>query len=1116
MDHINKFLNYYLNQKLKLETINFILSFLIFVCFSSILLILIEKSAYLDPLIKNKIFLNIIFIIFSSILFIIIKIIIHKFNINGNSHNNELAKELSNKIKLKDSIINALQIFTSNQNNKYSDLIDKAVLDVEKKLNYDELKSLFPNNYNHKIWILFLIIFIFFFILNINPNLMNASTRLININSDYVKPLPFSLIIEPKNKSLYTGDKLDLKIIVNGEIPDELDLFWESNNQIYQKKISEVNDVFSFSFNSITTNTNFWAEYKSKYFIPFKNYQINSDTILIIPKKRPKLKKLDIIIEPPSYTNIKNFKHQNNLTIINALKGSIITIKGESDEILNSAILKFNNSIMNMDLNGKKILKSFQVDSLNEFNILLKDYNDNINSKLKYQVKPVYDMVPIINIDKPTKSLKIDESMSVNISAQLADDFGLDKVILEYYIIKPYSFQNDTIIYSSDIIKYDNQTNQHFKFKWDISKINIGPGDEIIFWLRVFDNNNFDGPGIAKSQNMSAYYPSLDELFMEVQNEQDNFFESFENMDVSMEKLKNKYEEISNEILKEQLGWDQQESSNEMIGELEKIENKINELENTIEKIEQINDKNNLVNESLGDKIESLRKMFEEIITPELMKALEELQKSMDENDLKDSLEQLNNFEFEMSDLENQLDRMMKLFEQIITEQKFEEIIKRIDEMKNIQNDMTNNIEQKKEFEIDAIENNQIQNFDELIKNIKEASELTKESNTNISNKLNELINSNLSKKLNNDFKEIKNNNFDDKKTSSKKIEGNLLTIESKLDEIIDEYNNNSKIEILVMYTRVIKNLIDLSYNQEELYNLSKAIKYKNNPMVKDLTVNQNLILEQYKTLFLQITDLSNKSFYIKPEISKSFGQIFKYLVNSISNLEQGQIKDAKISKINVLNHMNESVILLLTSMDEMQASSTPSGYEQYMEALSELGQAQQSMNKGMQSMLPLPMGQQGQNGLMQSLLNQQKELMAKLQQLMDENSSQPGGKEGQGELGKALDDMNDIINDLQNNILNEETYEKGTSVYNKLLNHQKANKEKGMDDLWKTDKYDNENLKKNNLDKLTKNKDIEIKKLYESLNILNQNQDISPENKNIVKEYIKILIDEKIESNED
>ena len=1116
MNQINKFLNYYLNQKLKLETINFVLIFLIFLCSSCMMLIFIEKSAYFDSFFKNRLFFNTIFVIVSSILFIIIKIIIHKFNVNGNSHKNELAKELSNKIKSKDSIINVLQIFSSNNNNKYSDLIDKAVADVENKLNFDELKGLFPNNYNNKILILFLLIITFFSILNMNLGLMNAYKRLINKNAEYDKPLPFSLIVESNKESLYAGDKFDLKIIVKGESPDKLDLFWEKDNQIFKKQINKLNDIFTFSTSSIISNTNFWAEYKSNYLIPFNNYQINSDTILIIPKTRPKLKNLDIIIEPPLYTNIKNFKHQNNLTTINALRGSNIKIKGESDKSLSSAILKFKNTIINMDVNDKKIYKSFQVDSLCEFNILLTDNENNMSSKLKYIIDPFIDIPPMIIIDKPTKTLKIDESMSVNISAQLADDFGLDNVILEYYVVKPYSIENDTTIHTIDIIKYDNQINQYFKYNWDLSNINIGPGDEIAFWIKVFDNNNIDGPGVSKSKIMYAYYPSLDELFMDVQNEQNNFFESFENMDESMEKLKNKYEKISNEVLKEQLGWNQQENSNEMIGELEKIENKINELENTIEQIEQINDKNNLINESLGDKIESLRKMFEDIITPEIMKALEDLQKSIDKNDFKESLEQLNNFEFEMSDLENQLDRMMKLFEQIIIEQKFEEIMKRIDEIKNIQNDMANKIDQKEDIEIDIIENNQIQNFDELIKNIKEASDLTKKSNADISNNLNELINSNLSKNLNNNFKEIKNNNVNDKKMTSKNIENNLLTMESELEEIINEYNNNSKIQILVMYTRVIKNLIDLSYKQEELCNLSKTIKYKSNPIFKGLTINQNLILEQYKTLFLQITELSNKSFYIKPEVSKSFGQIFKYLVKSISNLEQGQIKEAKISKKNVLNHINESVILLLISMDEMQASSTPSGYEQYMEALSELGEAQQSMNQGMQSMLPLPMGQQGQNGLMQSLLNQQKELMDKLQQLMDENGSKPGGKEGQGDLGKALDDMNDIINDLQNNILNEETYEKGESVYNKLLNHQKANKEKGMDDLWKTEKYDNNSLKKNNLDKLTKNKDLEIKELYESLNVLNQNQNITPENKNVIKEYIKILINEKIEPNAD
>ena len=56
---------------------------------------------------------------------------------------------------------------------------------------------------------------------------MNACTRLMNKNADYDKPLPFSLIVESNKESIYAGDKFDLKIIVKGESPDELDLFWK-------------------------------------------------------------------------------------------------------------------------------------------------------------------------------------------------------------------------------------------------------------------------------------------------------------------------------------------------------------------------------------------------------------------------------------------------------------------------------------------------------------------------------------------------------------------------------------------------------------------------------------------------------------------------------------------------------------------------------------------------------------------------------------------------------------------------------------------------------------------------------------------------------------------------
>jgi len=598
---------------------------------------------------------------------------------------------------------------------------------------------------------------------------------------------------------------------------------------------------------------------------------------------------------------------------------------------------------------------------------------------------------------------------------------------------------------------------------------------------------------------------------MEVENEQQNIFENFDNVNDSIEELKNIYEELSNEVLKEEMGLDQQQSSEMIASELEKISSKIKNLENAIEQIEKINDKNNLINETLGDKIENLQKMFKDILTPELLDKIKSLQENMENNDFEKSIEQLNEFEFEISDLENQIDRMVELFEQIILEQKLDEIQKRVEKLIDNQEKISSEIQSdKNDNKVEAMEQNQIKEFNDLIKTIEEASMLTENNNINTSNSLKNLLNSKSVEDIKSKMNQINLVNMNDKQIYSEEIENELYSMQKQLDDIIHEHNKNTKIKILTLYTRVIKNLVDLSHSQEKMNFISKNIKYKTHPQLSEIIINENTILEQYKSLFIQITDLSNNSFYIKPDVSKSFGQTFKNITKSISNFEQGYIRDAKLNQLEILNHMNESIILLLNSMDEMQNSNSPSGYEQYLESLDELSKGQQSMNKGMQSALPLPFGQNGQNGMMQSLLNQQKQLMEQLQQLMDASGNQPGSSD---DLGKAMQDMNDIINDLNNNILNEETYEKGENVYKKLLNHKKATKEKGIDELWKSEKFNNENLKKNKLNQITNENNFEIEELFKSLNEINKNDKINEKDKNIIEEYIKILIDEKLDN---
>ena len=197
--------------------------------------------------------------------------------------------------------------------------------------------------------------------------------------------------------------------------------------------------------------------------------------------------------------------------------------------------------------------------------------------------------------------------------------------------------------------------------------------------------------------------------------------------------------------------------------------------------------------------------------------------------------------------------------------------------------------------------------------------------------------------------------------------------------------------------------------------------------------------------------------------------------------------------------------------MDQMQNSGEASGYSQYLESMEQLMSAQQQINQGMNSLLPMPFGQQQTGeGLMQSLMQQQNQLKNQLEQLIDENSTSSTNNQGDG-LGKALDDMDKIINDFQNNQFSQESIERGKQVYRRLLQHKNAIQNRGYDDKWEAkedDKIEWENSK--NIDNNKINNE-ELKKLYKTLDDINNNINISNENKKIIQEYLKILIDEKI-----
>lgn len=497
------------------------------------------------------------------------------------------------------------------------------------------------------------------------------------------------------------------------------------------------------------------------------------------------------------------------------------------------------------------------------------------------------------------------------------------------------------------------------------------------------------------------------------------------------------------------------------------------------------------------------------------METIQDLQKSLNEDDYKKSLDQLNDFNFEMTDLEQQLDRMIDLFEQIVAEQKLDELTKKMESMYDLQNEITKKINKNhNDRNIKPMANKQNDNLKDLKNTINETIDLIKNINKNVSDDLEKLINGMELSIVNNENKDIINSNQKKElNQSSINIESNLEKLMSDLEKIKKDYEEQSTIDMLNMYSRIMKNLIYMSYEQEDLISNSKLIKSKQDTIIFKITSKENILLQQYKNVFIQISDLSKKSFHISAEISKTFSQIFNYLKKTIHAFEQGKIKEGKNNQLMVINNINKTILLLLESMENMQSTGDASGYAQYMDSMEQLMSGQQSLNQGMNSLLPMPFGQQpGKDGLMQSLMQQQKSLKKQLEKLMKESSFSNGENQGES-LGKALDEMDKIIKDFEKNNISQESIDRGEQIYKKLLQHKNAERNRGFNNLWEAKQNNDDNLLENDLYDLNKN-DVELKKLYDKLEQLNENKNITIENKTIIKEYLRILIEEKINEN--
>lgn len=1043
---INNLIQKYKKAKIKNIFYNDLIIFSILYLTILIFFLICENIFYLNQLDREKIFALLFIILISFFVYSLLKIFFNSTNRKSITNNELIAKEIGQKVpKISDKLLNAYQLsnieFLNKTERNLSKIAIKKTEDaIKKDIPYNLLPAISRNN--KLVFSSFIIIFLI--VLFTSENLKFSAYRIYNYKVYFEPPTPFKIGLPKQysNIDAMDGDDIIISFLIDGELPNDIFIMIDNGKQSHLELINVDNDSLNYTFSNVKSNFKYrLMSFSESLFSKWDT--IESPIGLVNVSHWPEISDIELLIHPPEYTDLDPVLYDKLQPQFRALENSKIIYNISSNQALESMTI-FNNDLEKIQLennNSKSWITNIKFDSTMEQKIILKNFIGNTNKlDYQYQIKLLKDFSPELYVINPQERiLEINNESKIKIEFMQSDDYGLRESFIEFSVVKPDYMGADSSSRYININKYKNAKRAKEVFTWNLNTLNLFPGDEVKFKIVTRDNNP-NSLGITKSKQFNAIYPSLEDIYSSLEEEEKEITDLTNSTLEEIDEIDKVLEDIKLDLLKAtDISLENQQKVNESLDRMDEVLNEISEMDDVLNSLKQQAENNNILDNDLMEKFSQFQELLNDIMTPEMMEAMQKMQQAMDEMDLNEMLEAVENFDYNLEQFESQLERFIDMFELAIAEQKIDELVASLEIMNEEQIKIQKFFEQQQSLKkITSMQSRQNERFEKFQETMREAQKSVEKFSKETSLSINDLISSKLNletqealdvaqKKLSKDDYSAINSISESKQ--------NLNKMKKIAEQIKSDFSSDLLREMIALFYSVIDNVLKLSSIQEELIDSSDNLRISN-PKVRTHASKQFIISKQFLKFIEQIMTLSTKTFYISPDINKVIGKCKKSIDNSILNLEQRKVKTARNEQKNILASMNEIGLMLIISMSEMQENQSASGLSSYMEELQEISQGQSEIN--MSTMQLGQMGMMQQGDMMRQLQQQQKALQEKLQQILDELQGQE-----QGGLSKASDDMLDVAEQFNQNRVSKETSDKQNKILSRLLDSQKSLKEK-------------------------------------------------------------------------
>ena len=851
--------------------------------------------------------------------------------------------------------------------------------------------------------------------------------------------------VDPGDVTLVSGDDLNVTASVEGPFRGLPTLVFEFDGESPSSLAMTPGEVAAPGDTGLQVGATL-PDIRSGLLYSVRAGEHSSDTYTVSVVDYPFVTSIRLDYEFPRYSGLLPRAVDENSGDITALRGTNVEVTITTSKPLAAAelVLQSGERILMSARSPRSFASTIVVRDDDGYSVEMTDTDGLANpDPPRYSIVSIRDERPLVKIVQPGVDSEAPRGMVMPVAVSAIDDYGISALSLRYSL-EGSSEEGIVRLEEPGVAGPRELTRES---AWDLSETGLLPGRSLVYYAEVTDNDQVAGPKSSRSESYVVRFPSMAELYSDVQSEHDDIAYELGELLEEQQVLREQFEDMQEEIRSEpEIDWQKEE---QVEGALERQEELAEDVVRMADRMSDLTDsmsETDRITIETIEKVDEIQRLLEEVATEEMRELLESIREAMEKVSPEDVSTAMENLSITQDDYLKRLEQTLNLLKRAKAEQQLADLADRAEDLATREEQLARDAEQPgSESRSEEMAEEQQKLKDELDKlkedlerAIEEMSKLDPAAAREMAEAAAEMEACKISEKMEQARSKLSESKPSEASEMCQSASSDLLTLFTKLSSCQGGMSCKMQNRDREATLRAIDELLGVSAEQEEIVTAVTGRHRIPRPELVELVAKEADLVEAMSAIANRMFQVSKDSFVIDPGVYRMFGAVQMAMTRAASHIASGGSAAGHKEARAALGSVNSLIVGLLTSN---QSSSGASGgaMNQLMQQLQQMGEEQSRLNE-MTEALRQQMQQLGMSaGLERQLAEMkgmQENILDEARRLAEEFGSR---REILGRLDDTVGEMEGTLEEMERSGASQETVDRQKRILSRLLDAQRS-----------------------------------------------------------------------------